>query len=101
MIAPSYWLGSGIRLEQVNGFSLFKFTDELQSRSDSLLERSKAGVITLEEKAELSGISELAQIFTYANSLLAAKSKWSPTTFENESPKEQNISVNIASRQNS
>ena len=50
MIAPDYWLGSGIRLEQVNGFSLLKFTDELQARSDSLLECSKSGVITLEEK---------------------------------------------------
>lgn len=100
MIEPSYWLGTGITLETVNGFKLFKFTDELQARSDELLERSKSGLFTPDEKAELDGISELAQIFTYANSVLAAESKWSPTPSEKSLPNEPNTVVNIATPQN-
>ncbi len=74
MIEPSYWLETGIKLEKVNNLNLFKFTDEMQARSDELLERSKSGLITPEEQAELDVISELAHIFTYANSVLAAES---------------------------
>jgi hypothetical protein len=69
MIEPSYCLEAGIKLEKVNNLNIFKFIDELQARSDELLERSKSGLMTPEEKAELDGISELAKIFTYANSL--------------------------------
>lgn len=101
MVEPSYWLGTGVRLEQVNGLKLFKFTDQLQACSDRLLERSKAGIITPEEKAELDGISELAQILTYANSALATELQWSPTQSENLSLNEPNSTVNIATRQNS
>lgn len=100
MIEPSYWLGTGIKLEKVNNLNFFKFTDELQARSDELLERSKSGLITAEEKAELDGISELAQIFTYANSVLAAESKWFPNPSEKSSLTEQNTSANIATPQN-
>jgi len=101
MIEPSYWLGTGIKLEKVNNLNLFKFTDELQARSDELLERSKSGLMTPEEKAELDGISELAQIFTYANSVLAAESKWFPNPSEKSSLTEQNTSANIVTPQNS
>ena len=100
MIEPSYWLETGIKLDKVNNLNLFKFTEELQGRSDELLERSKAGLITPEEKAELDGLSELAQIFTYANSVLAAESTWFPTPPEKSSVKEQNISANIVTPQN-
>lgn len=100
MIEPSYWLETGIKTEKVNNLNLFKFTDELQARSDELLERSKMGLITPEEKAELDGISELAQIFTYANSVLSAESKWFSTPSEKSSVKEQNLSVNIVTHQN-
>ncbi|BAZ15965.1 hypothetical protein NIES4071_78380 [Calothrix sp. NIES-4071] len=72
MIEPSYWLETGIKLEKVNNLNFFRLTDELQARSDELLDKNKSGLITKEEKAELDGISELAQIFTYANSVLAA-----------------------------
>ena len=100
MIEPSYWLETGIKLEKVNNLNIFKFTDELQSRSDELLEKSKLGLITAEEKAELDGISELAQIFTYANSVLASESTWSPITSEKSLQKEQNTCANIATPQN-
>ena len=83
MIEPSCWLATGIQLEKVDGLSLFKFTDELQARSDQLLEQSKTGILTSEERAELDGISELAQIFTYANSVLMAESRWSPVSSVN------------------
>ncbi len=96
MIEPSCWLENGIKIEKVNGLSFFHFTDKLQMRSDELLDRSKAGTITPEEKAELDGISELAQIFTYANSVLAAESKWSPTPSENSLPNEPPISASTA-----
>ncbi|MEH2132100.1 MAG: hypothetical protein V7K86_16035 [Nostoc sp.] len=101
MIEPSYWLETGIKLDKVNNLNLFKFTEDLQGRSDHLLERSKSGLITPEEKAELDGISELAQIFTYANSVLAAESTWFPTPSEKSSVKEQNTSANIVTPQNS
>ncbi|MFN6495634.1 MAG: hypothetical protein RMX65_001010 [Nostoc sp. DedQUE01] len=100
MIEPSSWLETGIKLEKVNNLNIFKFTDELQSRSDELLEKSKLGLITAEEKAELDGISELAQIFTYANSVLASESTWSPIISEKSLQKEQNTSANIATPQN-
>ena len=96
MIEPSCWLETGIKLEKVNGLNFFQFTDELQVRSDELLERSKAGTITSEEKAELDEISELAQIFTYANSVLAAESRWSPTPSKNSLPNEPPISASTA-----
>lgn len=101
MIEPSYWLETGIKLEKVNNLNLFRLTDELQARSDELLEKTKSGLITREEKAELDGISELAQIFTYANSVLAAESRWFPTQSEKLSLKGQNTSVNTVTPQNS
>jgi hypothetical protein len=88
MIEPSSWLGTGVCLEQVGELRLFKFTEALQSRSDELLERKKIDSLTLEEQAELDGISELAQIFTYANSVLASESTWSLNPSENLLPKE-------------
>ncbi|MBW4441007.1 MAG: hypothetical protein KME10_07205 [Plectolyngbya sp. WJT66-NPBG17] len=83
MIEPSHWLGRGIKLEIVNGAKIFKFTSELQSRSDELLDHKKLGLITPDEQAELDGISELAQIFTYANSVLMTESQWSPNSSAN------------------
>lgn len=92
---PSSLLGTRTKLETANGLKSFKFTDELQSRADLLLERSKSGLLTAEEKTELEGISELAQIFSYVNSVLAAESKESATRDDRWLSKEQNTSVNI------
>ncbi|GFE69343.1 hypothetical protein [Chroococcus sp. FPU101] len=99
IIEPSYWLREGIQLEKVNEHYLFKFTPQLQARSDELIEQSKNNLLTSQEKAELESISELAQIFTYANSILTVKLKWYPTTSENLLHNELNISVNTATRQ--
>ena len=62
---------------------LFKFTDELQSRFEELLENKKADALTPEEEAEYVGISELERIFTLINAQLAAKTKWCPNQLEN------------------
>ncbi|URD48479.1 hypothetical protein [Chroococcidiopsis sp. CCNUC1] len=73
MIQPSSLLPDAIEIEQVKNFHLFKFTDDLQARSDELLERNKAGLLTPEEAAELAGISELFRIFTLINAMIVAQ----------------------------
>ena len=72
MIQPSSLLPNGIEIRQVNNFNLFKFTDDLQARSDELLERNKVESLTPEEAAELAGISELSRIFTLINAMVIA-----------------------------
>ena len=73
MIQPSSLLPNGIEIEQINNFNLFKFTDNLQARSNELLERSKVGLLTLDESVELAGISELSRIFTLINAMVIAQ----------------------------
>ena len=68
---PSSLIGS-IHLEKIGQHSLFKFTDELQSRMEQLLERKKADLLTPAEIAELEAISELDRIFTHINAMLIA-----------------------------
>ncbi|CAD5969841.1 hypothetical protein PCC9214_03738 [Planktothrix tepida] len=73
MISPQSLLETGIKVEKVDSLRLFKFTDELQSNLEDLLEKNKTGSLTLEEEAELNAIGELDRIFTYLNSLLVAE----------------------------
>ncbi|MFM6402391.1 hypothetical protein [Planktothrix sp.] len=73
MISPQSLLETGIKVEKVDSLRLFKFTDELQSNLEDLLEKKKTGSLTLEEEAELNAIGELDRIFTYLNSLLVAE----------------------------
>ena len=70
---PSSLIGS-IKLEKVDRHSLFKFSDDLQSKMEQLLERKKADLITPEELAELEAIGELDRIFTHINAMLATSS---------------------------
>jgi len=74
VISPQSLLQTGIKVEKVDDLRLFKFTDELQSQMEDLLEKNKTVSLTDEEKAELNAITELDRIFTYLNSLLAAQS---------------------------
>lgn len=74
MVQPSSWVESGIKISKVRNLNLFKFTDELQFRLDELSEKRKAGLITLEEEAELAGILELDRIFTLLNARIIAES---------------------------
>ncbi|MBO1052453.1 MAG: hypothetical protein HEQ25_10755 [Dolichospermum sp. DET73] len=68
---PSTLLGE-IKVEKVDKFNLFKFTDELQKRMEELLERKKADLLTSEEVIELEAIGELDKIFTHINAMLVA-----------------------------
>lgn len=64
---------SGIKLEKVDHFNLFKLTDQLQSRMEELLEKKKADKLTSEEVAELEAIGELDRIFTHINAMIVAQ----------------------------
>lgn len=62
-----------IQIEKVGDWTLFKFTESLQLRMESLLEKKKADQLTLDEVTELDAIGELDRIFTYINAMLAAQ----------------------------
>ncbi len=82
MVQPSSLISSGIKMSEFGDIYLFKFTDELQSRFEELLEKKKADSLIPEEEAEYVGISELQRIFTLINAQIAAKSKWCPNKLE-------------------
>ncbi len=50
MISPPSLLEKGIKVEKIARLLLFKFTDELQSRLEDLLEKNKTGYLTLENE---------------------------------------------------
>ncbi|MEL6471428.1 MAG: hypothetical protein AAFQ74_17010 [Cyanobacteria bacterium J06623_4] len=62
-----------IWIEPVSNWHLFKFSEPLQLRMETLMDRKKANQLTLEETAELTAISELNRIFTHMNVMLAAQ----------------------------
>lgn len=72
MIEPSSWLRSGIAVEKVDGINLVKFTKELHTHLEELLEKRKAGLSTPQEDAEYAGITELERILTFVNAKLIA-----------------------------
>lgn len=74
MVQPSSWIESGIEIQKIRGLNLFKFTDELQTRLETLIDRQKANLLTAEETAELAGITELDRIFTLINARIVAES---------------------------
>lgn len=74
MVQPSSWVDSGIKISKVRNLNLFKFTSELQSRLEELSEKNKAGLLTSQEEAELTGILELDSIFTLLNARIIAES---------------------------
>jgi hypothetical protein len=74
MVQPSSWIDSGIQIQQVRGLSLFKFTDDLQVRLETLLEKHKDQTLSEPETAEFAGITELDRIFTLMNARIIAES---------------------------
>ncbi|MEM6448646.1 MAG: hypothetical protein AAF704_19070 [Cyanobacteria bacterium P01_D01_bin.123] len=62
-----------IQIEKVGELDLFKFSESLQERMESLLEKKKADLMTPEEMEELDAIGELDRIFTHINAMLAAQ----------------------------
>lgn len=78
MIKPSSLLPDGMQLSEFGNVYLFRFTDSLQARLETLLEKRKAGTLTPDEATEWAGITELSRIFTIINAELAAKVQWCP-----------------------
>jgi ABC-type protease/lipase transport system fused ATPase/permease subunit len=74
MVKPSSWVTTDIRLEKVRNLYLYKFSETLQNRLDDLNDRLKANQITSDEQAELTGILDLDQIFTFLNAQIIAQS---------------------------
>ncbi|MGB5595925.1 MAG: hypothetical protein WBM62_18100 [Crocosphaera sp.] len=74
VIKPSTWLTQGIRTEQVNHLTLFKFTEELGDRLQELLDKKKSDELSPEETAELEAIGELDTIFSYINAIISSQS---------------------------
>ncbi|MEG3437495.1 hypothetical protein V0288_10225 [Pannus brasiliensis CCIBt3594] len=62
-----------VQIEKVGNWSLFKFSEPLQLRMESLLEKKKADRLTADEIDELEAIGELDRIFTHINAMLAAQ----------------------------
>jgi hypothetical protein len=73
LLKPSALLPKGLRVQQINNLTLFKFTDELGDRLQMLLDKKKADVLTPEETVELEAIDELDEIFSYINAVMAAR----------------------------
>ena len=57
LIKPSSLLPKGMRIQQINHLTLFKFTDELGDRLQTLLDKKKADALTATENLELEAIS--------------------------------------------
>jgi hypothetical protein len=62
-----------ICLEKVDGWKLFKFSESLQQRMETLLDKKKADQLMAEEVTELDTIGELDRIFTHINAMMAAQ----------------------------
>jgi len=73
LLKPSALLPKGLRVQQMNNLTLFKFTDELGDRLQMLLDKKKADDLTPEETLELEAIDELDEIFSYINAIMAAR----------------------------
>ena len=71
LLKPSSLLPKGMRIQQINNLTLFKFTDELGDRLQILLDKKKADTLTVTENLELEAIAELNEIFSYINAAIA------------------------------
>jgi hypothetical protein len=74
LLKPSSLIPKGLQVQQINHLTLFKFTDELGDRLQTLLDRKKANTLTPEEMLDLAAIGELDEIFSYINGVITAKS---------------------------
>lgn len=73
MKQPSLWLFGGIKLNPADHYRPFYFSDELQSRLDTLLEERKQRSLSEDEEAEMMGLLELNRIFSFVNTKLASE----------------------------
>ncbi|MBE7385289.1 MAG: hypothetical protein F6J95_028305 [Leptolyngbya sp. SIO1E4] len=74
MIQPSSFIDAGIQMQTVKGLYLFKFSEALQTRLETLNERKRESTLTTDEAVELTGILELDRIFTLLNAKIIAES---------------------------
>ena len=74
LLKPSTLLPTGLKIQQINNLTLFKFTDNLSDRLQELLDRKKLDLLTPNESLELEAIGELDDIFSYINATIAAQS---------------------------
>lgn len=74
MIQPSSFIDAGIQVKPVRGLFLFKFSEDLQDRLESLNEKQRESHLTPDETVELTGILELDRIFTLLNAKIIAES---------------------------
>ncbi|NJK51852.1 MAG: hypothetical protein HC936_01895 [Leptolyngbyaceae cyanobacterium SU_3_3] len=74
MIQPSSFIDTGIQIKTVRGLFLFKFSEDLQERLESLNEKQRELQLTTDEASELTGILELDRIFTLLNAKIIAES---------------------------
>jgi len=73
LLKPSTLIPKGLRVQQINNLTLFKFTDELGDRLQTLLDQKKAGTLTSDEALELEAIGELDEIFSYINAVMTTR----------------------------
>lgn len=73
LLKPSTLIPKGLRVQQSNNLTLFKFTNELGDRLQTLLDQKKADILTAEEAIELEAIGELDEIFSYINAVMTAR----------------------------
>ena len=78
LLKPSTLIPKGLRVQQINNLTLFKFTDELGDRLQILLDKKKADSLTSDEALELEAIGELDEIFSYINAVMAARANEHP-----------------------
>jgi hypothetical protein len=74
MIQPSSFIDAGIQVKSVRGLFLFKFSEDLQERLESLNDKQRESYLTPDEAVELTGILELDRIFTLLNAKVIAES---------------------------
>jgi hypothetical protein len=72
LVKPSALIDKGLRIEQIDNLTLFKFTEELGDRLQILLDKQKANSLNPDETIELESIDELDEIFSYINAEMAA-----------------------------
>lgn len=73
VLKPSTLIPEGLQIQQINNLTLFKFTNELGERMQTLLDKKKADDLSPDEALELEAIGELDEIFSYINAVIAAR----------------------------
>jgi hypothetical protein len=61
-----------IQMVKVGTWNLFKFSESLQLRMETLLDKKKEDLLSPEDVAELDSIGELDRIFTHINAMIAS-----------------------------